>query len=130
LIKHHEPEEPPNETFHRIVYAPGELCVLPSEEMKKSGPNSDPYLKKICKHWDAITGMYLTYEDHEPMIELDVVSGQIRAYPAKDYLEDLTDRTRDLAKKQYQKAIAEGALMVFVKDEAKRVLRSYVFPAA
>ena len=112
------------------MLAAGELVVPPSEEMKKSGPNSDPYLKKIRKHWDAITGMYLTYEDHEPMIELDVVSGQIRAYPAKDYLEDLTDRTRDLAKKQYQKAIAEGALMVFVKDEAKRVLRSYVFPAA
>jgi hypothetical protein len=98
--------------------------------MKRSGPNSDPYLKKIRKHWNAITGMYLTYEDYEPMIEFDVVSGQIRAYPAKDYLEELTDRTRDIAKKQYQKAVAEGALMVFVRDEAKRVLRSYVFPSA
>ncbi len=98
--------------------------------MKNSGPNSDPYLKKIRKHWDAITGMYLAYEDLEPMIEFDVASGQIRAYPAKDYLEDVSDRTRDLAKKQYRKAIAEGALMVFVRDEVKRVLRSYVFPPA
>ncbi len=98
--------------------------------MKKSGEESDPYRKEMRKHWDAITGMYLTYEDREPMIEFDVVSGQIRAYPAKDYLETLTDRTRHIAKKQYQKAVAEGALMVFVRDEAKRVLRSYVFPLA
>ena len=64
------------------------------------------------------------------MIEFDVVSGQIRAYAAMEYLDNLTDRTRDQAKKQYKKAVAEGALMVFVRDEAKRVLRSYVFPAA
>jgi len=98
--------------------------------MKKSGPSSDAYLKKIRKYWDAITGMYLIYEDHKPIIEFDVVSSQIRAYAAKDYLEGLTDRTRDIAKKQYRKAVAEGALMVFIRDEAKRVLRSYVFPAA
>ena len=112
------------------IFAPVKRSVLPRKEMTKSRPNSDPYLKKIRKHWNAITGMYLTYEDHKPMIEFDVASGQIRAYPAKDYLEDLTDRTRDIAKKQYQKAVAEGALMVFVRDEAKRVLRSYVFPSA
>lgn len=97
--------------------------------MKKPGLNPDPYLMKIRKHWNAITGMYLTYEDLEPMIEFDVASGQIRAYPAKDYLGDLNGRTRETAKKQYQKAVAEGALMVFVRDEAKRVLRSYVFPS-
>ncbi|MDI6739327.1 MAG: hypothetical protein QME74_03070 [Candidatus Edwardsbacteria bacterium] len=90
----------------------------------------DPYLKELRKQWNAITGMYLAYVDREPMIELDVVSGQIRAYPAKDYLEDLTDRTRDLAKKQYRKAVAQGALMIFVRDKAKWVLRSYVFPSA
>ena len=104
--------------------------VLPREEMKKPGPKPDPYLKKIRKHWNAITGMYITFEDRKPMIEFDVVGGQIRAYPAMEYLEDLTDGTRDLAKKQYKKAVAEGALMVFVRDEAKRVLRSYVFPSA
>ena len=98
--------------------------------MKKSAPKSDPYLRKLHKHWNAITWMYLAYEDRRPIIEFDVVSGQIRAYPAEDYLEDLTDRTRDLAKKQYRKAVAEGALMVFVRDKAKRVLRSYVFAAA
>jgi len=96
--------------------------------MKKSRADSDPYLKEIRKHWDAITGMYLTYADLEPMIEFDFASGQIRAYPAKDYLEDLTDRTRETAKKLHEKAVAEGALMIFVKDEVKRVLRSYVFP--
>ena len=98
--------------------------------MKKSAPKSDPYLRMLHKHWNAITRMYLAYEDRRPMIEFDAVSGQILAYPAEDYLEDLTDRTRDLAKKQYRKVVAEGPLMVFVRDRLKRVLRSYVFPSA
>jgi hypothetical protein len=96
--------------------------------MRKPARKSDPYERMLRKHWSAITAMYLAYEDRKPMIEFDVVRGQILAYPAKDYLEDITERTRDLAKKQYREAIAEGALMVFVRDKAKRVLRSYVFP--
>lgn len=62
------------------------------------------------------------------MMEFDIASGQIRAYPAKDYLAGLTDRTRDEAKKRHKKAVAEGSLMVFVRDESKQILRSYIFP--
>ncbi|MBI4736444.1 MAG: hypothetical protein HY766_10390 [candidate division NC10 bacterium] len=97
--------------------------------MKRSASIPDPYLTKVHEHWDAITGMHLAFEDRGPIIEFDVVSGQILAYPAKDYLEGLTDRTREQTKKQYRKALADGALMVFVRDDSKRLLRSYVFPA-
>ncbi len=91
---------------------------------------SDPYLRKIHDYWDVITKMYLTFEVRRPIIEFDTVSGQILAYPAKEYLDGLTDRTRDETKKQYRTATADGALMLFVRDESKRVLRSYVSPAA
>lgn len=64
------------------------------------------------------------------MLEFNVKSGQILAYPAGDYLEGLSSRTREEAKKQYQNAIAEGALMVFVCDESNRILRSYIFALA
>ncbi|MCU0579814.1 MAG: hypothetical protein MUF69_09755 [Desulfobacterota bacterium] len=93
-------------------------------------PEPDPYLKKIRKYWDAITQLHLAYADRAPMIEFDVTTGRILVYPAKEYLDDLTDRTRGLAKEQYRKAVAEGALMIFVRDKTKRVLRSYVFPPA
>jgi len=72
--------------------------------------------------------MYAMFEERAPMMEFDVTSGQIRAYPAKDYLERLTDRTREQTKKQYEEAVAKGDLMVFVRDETERILRSYIFP--
>ena len=98
--------------------------------MKKSTPKADPYLKMIREHWAAITGMYVAFEDRRPIIEFDVVNGQILAYPAMDYVAGLTDRTRERTKEQYRKAVDEGALMLFVRDASKRVLRSYIFPSA
>jgi len=91
---------------------------------------ADPYLEQIREHWDAITGMYATFEQKEPIIEFDPIGIRVLAYPAEQYLDALSDRTRNQAKQQYREATAKGALMVFVRDEVKSVLRSYVFPLA
>ena len=89
---------------------------------------SDEYFEKINKYWDEITGMYVAFEEKQPIIEFEPNRIRIIAYPAEDYLDGLSERTREQAKEQYQKAIATGALMVFVRDEKKEVLRSYIFP--
>lgn len=83
----------------------------------------------LQKHWEALTGLYTVFQDRAPVMELDVASGQIRAWPAAEYLEILGDRTREAAKRQYKRVVAEGALLVFVRDEPKRILRSYLFAA-
>lgn len=98
--------------------------------MKRPLADADPYMAEIDEHWDAIVEMYRAFEHRKPMIELNVTSGKILAYSAKEYLEGLSDRTRDRTKRQYRKAIREGGIMVFVRDESKQVLTSYAFPAA
>ena len=89
---------------------------------------SDPYMQKIAEHWHEITGMYIAFEDKKPIIEFEPNRIRIIAYPAEEYLEGHSDRTREQTKKRYREASATGALMVFVRDEQKEVLRSYVFP--
>ncbi len=91
---------------------------------------SDPYMQKIDEHWHKITGMYVAFEDKKPIIEFEPNRIRIIAYPAEKYLDGLSDRTRDQAKKQYRKASASGAIMVFVRDEQKERLKSYIFPRA
>ncbi len=90
----------------------------------------DPYMQKIDEYWDKITGMYVTFEDKKPIIEFNPNSLRIIAYPAEEYLDGLSDRTRGQSKKQYRGASVTGALMVFVRDEQNEVLRSYIFPRA
>ena len=91
-------------------------------------PMADPYLTKIHEYWDAIMGMYLLFESKHPIIEFDVVLLQVKACPAQQYLDRLTERTRQHAKSQYQQAVADGEIFVFVLDEPNRVFRSYIFP--
>lgn len=86
------------------------------------------YTEKINEYWDKITGMYIAFEGKKPIIEFEPNRIRIIAYPAEEYLDGLSERTREQTKKQYQKAIATGALMVFVRDEEEEVLRSYIFP--
>ena len=67
------------------------------------GPEmTDLYLQKIQEHWDEITGMYLTFEEKGPVIELDANGLLIVAYPAQEYLDGLSDRTREQAKRTYR----------------------------
>ncbi len=91
---------------------------------------SDPYMQKIDEHWHKITGMYVAFEDKKPIIEFEPNRIRIIAYPAEEYIEGLGRRTRDQTKKQYREASAKDSLMVFVRDEQKEILRSYIFPRA
>jgi len=93
-------------------------------------PILDPYKKTIDDHWDKITGMYVAFEKKKPIIEFEPNRIRIIAYPAEEYLDGLSPRTRYQAKKQYRDASANGAIMVFVRDEQKEILRSYIFPRA
>jgi hypothetical protein len=87
-------------------------------------PILDPYIEKIHEHWDKITGMYMVFEDKKPIIEFDPNRLRIITYPAQEYIDSLSDRTREKTRRQYREAIASGALMIFVRDEKKEVLRS------
>lgn len=113
----------------RVTWSTALYCQRGSEMQEVAG-HSDAYLPILRKRWDALTCMYVAFEDRAAMLEFDVVTGQIRAYPARDYLAELSGRTREETKKQYKKAVAEGALMVFVRDASKEILRSYIFALA
>jgi hypothetical protein len=94
---------------------------------KRATPDSDPYLRKLHEHWDAVISMYRAFDDHAPIIEFEVATDRILAYAAEEYIDTLTERTRERARSEYRRAVSEGALMVFVCDATEEVLRSYVF---
>lgn len=64
---------------------------------------SDPYLKQIYKYWNEIISMYLSFKNRKPIIEFNPNRIRIIAYPAKEYLEGLSDRTREDAKRPIMK---------------------------
>ena len=82
----------------------------------------------LGKIWPTILLAYDDFKDRKPIVEYQLRQQIVFAYPGLPYINDLTDRTREQARRIYVDAIAAGEFMVFVCDTSKRVLRSYVFP--
>jgi len=87
----------------------------------------DPYLDLIDEQWNNIAMMYGVFRDKYPIVEYEVDSKKIYSYPAHEYIDTLTRRTRNETKKQYEEACNNNQFMLFIKDEMNRKLRSYIF---
>jgi hypothetical protein len=87
----------------------------------------DPYLHLIDDQWMNIAMMYHLSQDNKPIVEVDVDSKTIYTYPAKGYIDTLTTRTRNEAKKQYEEACKNNRFILFIKDNRNKKLRSYIF---
>lgn len=87
----------------------------------------DPYLQAIQEHWPVITLAYKEHHDKKPIIECVLPRQIVYAYPAYDYIDGLTESTREDTRRLYQQASKAGKLLVFIRDSERRVLRSYVF---
>jgi hypothetical protein len=94
----------------------------------KRAQRKDPYLDAIGEVWPHILRAYNDFKDKKPVIEYELPRKRVYAFPAADYINDLTQRTREETREIYQQAVASGQFLVFLRDTKKKVLRSYVLP--
>ena len=87
----------------------------------------DKYLDIINKYWDNIIMMYRTFEHLKPIIEYGFVDHKIYSYPADEYINALSERTRKRTWDQYNDTLNNNEFMVFVRDTKDNKLKSYIF---
>lgn len=87
----------------------------------------DPYFEKIIDGWATISYAYRMHKHKKPIIEYELPREIVYAYPAKEYIDSLSARTRDQTRRQYEEVSEARKFMVFISDTDKKVLRSYVF---
>jgi hypothetical protein len=85
------------------------------------------YSTEIDSYWATIECAWNEHADKHPIIECDLAKGQVIAYPAKEYIGGLSDRTRKETERCYDRTVREGFMMLFIRDSEKRILQSYVF---
>ena len=71
---------------------------------------------------------YKRYANKKPIMELSLPSYKIYAYPYTKYLKTLSRRSQELLKKEYLSAIRDNKMVVFVRDNEERVLKSCSVP--
>jgi hypothetical protein len=88
----------------------------------------DPYLDVVYQHRSLIIMMYERYADKKPVILFDVQEQRIYAMPYAEYRAELSKRSQASLKKQYERAMANGEIVTFVRDNRKQKLVSYSLP--
>ena len=91
---------------------------------------SDPYWKILRKNWPHIHRLYEIYADKDPVMLYDIQERRVYAYPYEAYRADLSERSQVSLKEQYEHALANGLLVVFIRDNKKKKLKSYSVPAS
>jgi hypothetical protein len=87
---------------------------------------SDPYLEAIQEQWPNIRGLYSIYDSERPIILYDIQEKKIYAYPYKDFRAELSKKSQASLKQDYESASTHGSMIVFVRDNIRRKLVSYV----
>lgn len=90
-----------------------------------STTDDDPLLNLIIENWEHITKIYELFADRKPIMLYDVQERRIYAYPYAEFKAELKLRSRRILTAQYQEAMEEDRIIVFVRDNQRRKLVSY-----
>jgi hypothetical protein len=93
---------------------------------RKRRPNADPVeaAQTLLPH---VLRFYKRFEDKRPVMVLELPSQRIYAYPYKEFKDDLNERSQAILKDQYERAVAEDKIVVFVRDNETRRFVSMSF---
>ncbi len=85
----------------------------------------DPYWDAILGQWDNIVNWYLMFADKKPVMLYDLQEQKIYAYPYQEFKADMSQKSQASLEEQYQRAVKNDHIVVFVRDNEERKLVSY-----
>ena len=86
---------------------------------------NDPYVVLIQDQWDSITRMYNQFAEEHPVMLVDVKEGEILAFPYDRFLTLLDRRSQMDLEQQYQRAVLNRHMVLFVRDVDQNAFLSY-----
>src|SRR5260370_3550497 len=74
-----------------------------------------------------ILGLYKLFKERRTVMVFDLQSQKIYAYPYDEYKATLSERSQAILTVQYDEAVVENRIVVFVRDNETRRLTSMSF---
>jgi hypothetical protein len=85
----------------------------------------EQYWDAVGEQWDNIIGLYKQFEDKKPVMLFDIQEQKIYAYPYNDFKSELSKKSQIQLEEQYEAAILDNEMVVFVRDNEKKDFVSY-----
>lgn len=92
-------------------------------------PSSDYLLDAAEVNWPHILMMYRLFEEKKPVMLYDLQKQAVYAYPYLEFRQELSERSQQSLKDQYERAVRDGKIVLFVRDNDQRRLRSFSMDA-
>lgn len=86
---------------------------------------SDYLLDAAEANWPNILMMYRLLEEKKPIMLYDMQEQRVYAYPYLEFRQELSERSQQSLKDQYEQALRDGKIVVFVRDNDKKRLVSF-----
>lgn len=86
---------------------------------------TDDLLDAACEQLPNIALMYRCFRTKRPVMLFDIQEQRIYAYPYKEFRDEMNARSQASLKCQYDEAVAQNKMVVFVRDNERRKLVSY-----
>ena len=93
---------------------------------RRKSPDDDPVQAAESVLPDIMMS-YGRFREKRPVMLLDLQSQKIYAYPYKEFKAELCERSQVMMAADYEEAIAENKIVVFVRDDEPRRLVSMLF---
>lgn len=88
-------------------------------------PESDYLLEAAEENWPHILTAYRQFEDKKPVVLYDLQEQRIYVYPYADFLSELSEKSQLTLKDQYERAVRDNKIVVFIRDNERRRLVSF-----
>src|SRR4051794_39425649 len=88
-------------------------------------PDSDYLLEAAQENWPYLLAAYRRFEDRRPIVLYDLQERRIYVYPYLEFKAEMSERSQRSLEEQYERAVREGKIVVFVRDNDRQRLVSF-----
>jgi hypothetical protein len=88
--------------------------------------SSDYLFDAMAEYWEHVVRIYRQFEEKRPVILYDIQERRIYACPYESFKSEMSPKTQVSLTEQYEQAIVEDKMVVFVRDNDEKRLVSYL----
>ena len=98
----------------------------PHRSINTAGDYHDPLVEAAQNNLPHILALYKLFEEKRPVMLFDLQSQKDLCVSQMEYKANLNERSQAILERQYQEAITEDKIVVFVRDNESQRLTSMV----
>ena len=94
-------------------------------EPRAEEPERDYLLDVVYEHWHTILLAYREYEGRKPIVLYDIQDKKVYVYDYEGFMAEMSPKSQPGLREQYEAAMRENKIVVFVRDNEQRRLVSF-----